>query len=121
MASNRARNMSHLMNHALDNYVMNYDTNQSYRTKVDAMQTELRCCGSNSSADYKGFIPKSCRMEETKDDRLLGCTFAMRDYVSSQFRKMYIWSMVVIFVNILAFISGSVIRRIFGKNEGEHT
>ncbi|CAL8094441.1 unnamed protein product [Calicophoron daubneyi] len=121
MASNRAKNMDHLMNKAMDNYVINYYKNESCRERMDMVQNELRCCGSNSSADYKGNIPKSCHGKGTKDSKLLGCTTAVKEHLFTQFHKMYIWSMVVIFLDILICASTWGTRKIVERNERQRT
>ncbi|CAL8094438.1 unnamed protein product [Calicophoron daubneyi] len=97
ISSVKMKEMDHAMNSVIENCVANYYKNDTCRERMDSVQYDLNCCGSNSSEDYKLEIPKSCPSTEAQP----GCTKAVEDSIVSRLNVIYIFCLVVLVANFV--------------------
>ncbi|CDS42079.1 cd63 antigen [Echinococcus multilocularis] len=106
-----------ILKNNLENYVIdvmkdlvsNYATNNETKNRIDLIQSEFQCCGSNSAIDYRNMslpIPSSCCFRPNcldKDIFPKGCTVVLTSYLNHKMLMMSISSFVASVGNAFAF------------------
>eukprot|EP00108_Taenia_solium_P001519 TsM_000275200 transcript=TsM_000275200 gene=TsM_000275200 len=93
----------------MKDFVSNYTTNNETKDKMDRIQKQFQCCGSNSAIDYRNMsqpIPSSCCYHPNCVDKDIfpkGCTTVLTAYLNHKMLMMSISAFVAFVGNVFAF------------------
>merc|ERR1712228_232041 len=99
-----------------------------FRTTVDDLQQDLKCCGVNSSADWRSFspegntVPDSCCLNKTKDcgkGHLTdasqvyqkGCHDVMEQLLKENIQWVIVAALVIAFLQIMGIVFACLLMR----------
>ncbi|KAM3871663.1 CD63 antigen [Diretmus argenteus] len=113
---------------SLTDIISNYNSTDDFRKAVDNLQENLRCCGVNSSADWKTFrpdgnsVPDSCCLNVTINCGIgalavpttlhqEGCQKALEDFLGKNIQWIIVAALVIAFLQIMGIVFACMLMR----------
>ncbi|CAG03950.1 unnamed protein product [Tetraodon nigroviridis] len=119
----------YIFRNSLTDMISNYKNGTAdFRKTLDKMQEDLKCCGVNSSADWRSFaldgnsVPDSCCINVTKDCGknkmtdgsvvyLKGCHDAVVEFLKKNIQWVIVAALVIAFLQLLGLVFACLLMR----------
>ncbi|XP_074537646.1 CD63 antigen [Halichoeres trimaculatus] len=120
--------LSAIVQDSLSDMIPKYNSTDEFKKTVDKMQEDLKCCGVNSSADWKNFkpdrksVPDSCCKNVTKNcgDGAMtdgakvyqqGCHDVLEEVLKKNIQWVIVAALVIAFLQIMGIVFACLLMR----------
>ncbi|XP_073326774.1 CD63 antigen [Pagrus major] len=121
--------VSAVVQDSLTDMITNYNNStEEFRESVDRLQIDLKCCGVNSSSDWRHYkpegnsVPDSCCvnvttncgsgiMTDTTKVHQLGCHDAMEAFLKKNIQWVIVGALVIAFLQIMGIVFACMLMR----------
>ncbi|XP_026224180.1 CD63 antigen [Anabas testudineus] len=120
--------ISSIVQDSLTDMISNYNTSSEFHEAMDELQKNLKCCGMNSSADWRNFksdgnsVPDSCCVNITtncgigamKDSAKVyqeGCSSAVEALLKKNIQWVIVAALVIAFLQIMGIVFACLLMR----------
>uniref|UniRef100_UPI0037E96328 CD63 antigen n=1 Tax=Semicossyphus pulcher TaxID=241346 RepID=UPI0037E96328 len=122
------KKISAVVQDSLVDMISKYNSTEQFKKTVDKLQEDLKCCGVNSSSDWKGFkadgksVPDSCCVNVTEKCGLgtmtdkakvhqEGCHDAVEAFLQKNIQWVIVAALVIAFLQIMGIVFACLLMR----------